>query len=99
MSQHEVYELLNDLGRVDEKLFEARKKAQATTRASQRSRASQSSSSDEQDLQRLFLMCSSNLNELEKTVSRLRNELTELYKTTNNKLDQGTGARGQKENR
>ena len=74
MSQREVYELLSDLDRLDEKLVEVRKKAAAT-------------SSDSQDLQRLFLMRSTELNELEKTVSRLRNELTEIYKTVNNKLN------------
>lgn len=74
MSQHEVYELLSDLSKIDEKLVGVREKALAT-------------SSDSQDLQRLFLLCSSNLNELEKTVSRLRNELTETYKTANKKLN------------
>jgi len=77
MSQHEVYELLSDLDGIDEKLVEVRKKAAAT-------------STDEQDLRRLFLLCSSNLNELEKTVSRLHNELLELYKTANNKLNDDT---------
>ena len=74
MSQHKVYELLSDLDKIDEKLAEVREKAKAT-------------STDEQDLQRLFLLCSSKLNELEKTVSRLRNELTETYKMVNEKLN------------
>ena len=74
MSQHEVYELLSDLDKIDEKLVEVREKARAM-------------STDEEDLQRLFLLCSSELNELEKTVSRLRNELTEIYKNANEKLD------------
>ena len=74
MSQHEVYKLLSSLDEIDEKLAEVRQKARATD-------------TDSQDLQRLFLLCSSNLNELEKTVSRLRNELTETYKMTNKKLN------------
>ena len=77
MSQHEVYELLSDLDKIEEKLAGVREKAQHGPEAATVS----------QDLQRLFLLCSSNLNELEKTASRLRNELTETYTAANEKLN------------